>query len=454
MTAGTTPYSIAVDPSGKFAYTANSGSDDVSRYTIDQTTGALVPAGTVAAGTSPRSVTVDPTGKYAYVTNYGSCTVLVYTIDPASGALTAAGTIAARSGPMSISIAAGSSAVKYTPKAAYVANAGSNSVSQYTIGTSGALTPMTLATVATGTSPHSVIVDPSGKFAYVANYNSNNVSAYTIDPVTRALTPAGGSPFAAGTSPTAVSIDPSGRFVYVSNYGWPSFGSVSAYTVNALTGALTAIAGSPFGAGNGSSSLDVDPSGRFVYVTNLLNDTITAFSIDPATGALASIQGLSVTNARPVSIAADPTGRFVYAATACGTTWVFGINTATGLLTRADADPGGLCFGAPSAPDALALDPAGRYLYMTPFDVMNQVSAQAIDTSAGTLTAVAGSPFSTGNGTNSVTVDLSGRYAYATGSAGVYQFTIGAVGALTPMTAAPAAAGSGPSSVATTGTIQ
>jgi YVTN family beta-propeller protein len=355
---------------------------------------------------------------------------------------------------MSISIAAGGSAVTYMPKAAYVANAGSNSVSQYTIGTSGALTPMTLATVATGTLPRSIIVDPSGKYAYVANYNSNNVSAYTIDPVTRALTPASGSPFAAGTSPTAVSIDPSGRFVYVSNYGWPSFGSVSAYTVNAATGALTAIAGSPFAAGNGSSSIDVDPSGRFVYTSNLLNDTITAFSINPSTGVLTGLQGLSVTNARPVSIATDPTGRFVYAATACGTTWVFGINTATGSLTRADADPGGLCFGSPNAPDSLAIDPSGRTLYMTGYDVMSQVSAQAIDKAAGTLTAVAGSPFSTGNGTNSVTVDLSGKYVYATGSAGVYQFTIGAAGALTPMTAATAAAGSSPASVTTFGTIQ
>jgi 6-phosphogluconolactonase len=38
--AGSGPISVAVDPSGKFAYVANGGGG-VSAYTIDSTTGAL-----------------------------------------------------------------------------------------------------------------------------------------------------------------------------------------------------------------------------------------------------------------------------------------------------------------------------------------------------------------------------------------------------------------------------
>ena len=59
---------------------------------------------------------------------------------------------------------------------AYVANAGSNNISQYTIGTDGALTAMGTATVAAGTIPSSVTVDPSGKNVYVANSGSSNIS--------------------------------------------------------------------------------------------------------------------------------------------------------------------------------------------------------------------------------------------------------------------------------------
>lgn len=35
------PTSVAVDPSGKFAYVANNGSSDVSAFTINTATGAL-----------------------------------------------------------------------------------------------------------------------------------------------------------------------------------------------------------------------------------------------------------------------------------------------------------------------------------------------------------------------------------------------------------------------------
>jgi YVTN family beta-propeller protein len=70
-----------VDPAGKFAYVTNSGSNDVSMYTIDATTGALTSMGTIAAGTDPVSVAVDPAGKFAYVTNSGSNDVSMYTIN-------------------------------------------------------------------------------------------------------------------------------------------------------------------------------------------------------------------------------------------------------------------------------------------------------------------------------------------------------------------------------------
>lgn len=41
-------------------------------------------------------------------------------------------------------------------------------------------------------------------YAYVANLNSNNISAYTINATTGALTAIAGSPFAAGTQPFSV----------------------------------------------------------------------------------------------------------------------------------------------------------------------------------------------------------------------------------------------------------
>jgi 6-phosphogluconolactonase len=58
FSAGTNPVAGAVDYSGKFLYVVNQGSNDVSAYSIDQTTGSLTPltTPTFAAGMQPVSI--------------------------------------------------------------------------------------------------------------------------------------------------------------------------------------------------------------------------------------------------------------------------------------------------------------------------------------------------------------------------------------------------------------
>ena len=86
---------------------------------------------------------------------------------------------------------------------AYVANVNASTVSEYTIGTGGALTPMTPATVTTGTSPVSVTVDPTGKYAYVANGIASTVSEYTIG-TGGTLTPMTPATVTTGSGPVSV----------------------------------------------------------------------------------------------------------------------------------------------------------------------------------------------------------------------------------------------------------
>jgi YVTN family beta-propeller protein len=47
----------------------------------------------LAAGQFPTSVAVHPSGKFVYVTNFGSNTVSMYSIDATTGALTLIGTV-------------------------------------------------------------------------------------------------------------------------------------------------------------------------------------------------------------------------------------------------------------------------------------------------------------------------------------------------------------------------
>ena len=120
---------------------------------------------------------------------------------------------------------------------------------------------------------------------------------------------------AAGTSPQGVAVDPSGRFVYVSNR---SSATVSMYSIDQSTGALTSIT-TAVAAGSNPSGVACDPSGRFVYVSN--DSTVSMYSINQSTGALTSITTAVASGSGPGGAAIDPTGRFVYV-TNLGTTTV------------------------------------------------------------------------------------------------------------------------------------
>ncbi|MHB8921149.1 MAG: lactonase family protein, partial [Halothiobacillus sp.] len=137
--------------------------------------------------------------------------------------------------------------------------------------------------------PNSVTVNPAGTFAYVTNFGGG-VSAYSINASTGALTPAG-SPVATGTNPTSVTVNPAGTFAYVANQNdGAGNGTVSAYSINASTGALTPVAGSPFAAGTYATSVTVNPAGTFVYVANGGDSNVSAYSLS-ATGALTAVTG-------------------------------------------------------------------------------------------------------------------------------------------------------------------
>jgi 6-phosphogluconolactonase len=219
------PQGIAIDPAGKFVYTANSDDNTVSMFTINQTTGVLAPTtpAAVPTGWSPSSVTVHPSGKFAYAANQDDDTISMYTIDPNTGVLTptSPATVPTGFSPFGVT-------VDPSGKFAYVPNAYDfrNVVSQYTIDpVTGVLTPNTPSTVTTGNQPTDVAVDPSGKFAYVVNRSDSTVTMYKIDTSSGNLTPNGTA--SAGITPFRITFDPSGKYVYVANEG----SAVSIYTL-------------------------------------------------------------------------------------------------------------------------------------------------------------------------------------------------------------------------------
>jgi 6-phosphogluconolactonase (cycloisomerase 2 family) len=104
-----------------------------------------------------------------------------------------------------------------------------DTVSQYVLGSSdGSLTPLSVPTVSAGQHPFSIAVEPTGEYVYVCNYGSNTISQYrigsdgtlsAIGSGTGALIPMTTPKVASGNSPAALTIDPTGKFLYATDRG-------------------------------------------------------------------------------------------------------------------------------------------------------------------------------------------------------------------------------------------
>ncbi len=148
---------MAVDPSDRFAYVANQGSNNISGYFIDPTSGALGPLAMspFAAGAGGvNSVTVDPNGQSSSW----------------QGMVDFSFTALISSRPMNFS----------------------------------GLTPVSGSPFGGG-NPNFVAVDYTGTFLYAANRTSNDISGYKISS-SSTLTPIPGSPFTAVADPVSIAL--------------------------------------------------------------------------------------------------------------------------------------------------------------------------------------------------------------------------------------------------------
>jgi 6-phosphogluconolactonase len=239
------PFSVAIDPTGRFAYVNNFNVNIISAFTINQTTGALtLIANYTGVSSKPHTITVHPNGKFVYLTNYQNHlvstlgnTISAFTINQTTGALSLINTYATGTQPNVITIHPSGNYV-------YTVNFGS-SITGYPIDqTTGALgTRFDIVFPVSGSQPRSITFDPTGRFAYVANYNQIVVRALKFDQTNGALTPIG-TVSSIGTNPVSVSVDPTGKYVYVVNFNAPTGSPTaygSAYIINQTTGALSAL---------------------------------------------------------------------------------------------------------------------------------------------------------------------------------------------------------------------
>lgn len=172
----------------------------------------------------------------------------------------------------------------------YVADAGTIDALVLNTGTQGPVTIVPGSPFASGTNVY-LTVDPLSRFVFAADEDApGGVFAFTINPSTGVLAAVPGSPFLIGTDSNPVRtgeivVDTSGSFVYVT---LPAAGEVAGFSIDAASGLLTAVPGSPFPAESGAFGIAVNnaPGVNYVYVANQTANSISGYSINATTGAL------------------------------------------------------------------------------------------------------------------------------------------------------------------------
>jgi 6-phosphogluconolactonase len=282
--AGTYPLSVAFSPSGGLLANANAGDGTVSLFSVNQTTGAVTPVSgsPFAAGSyqdQVYSVAFSPGGRLLATVNqpeFGGGTVSVFSVSQTSGALSPVAGSPFTTGSAPTSVA-------FSPSGGLLATANldGDSVSLFSVNeTSGAVTPVAGSPVPAGYAPSTVAFSPSGGLLGTVNAGDSTVSVFSVNQTSGALSPVAGSPFATGsgpaTNPYAVAFSPSGGLLATANRNGDS---VSLFSVNQTSGALTPLAGSPFATGTNPISVAFSPSGALLATSNYDQATVSVFFV-------------------------------------------------------------------------------------------------------------------------------------------------------------------------------
>jgi len=435
FSVGAGPSDVLVDHTGTYLYVINSTDADISGFTITPLTGVLVvnnaatPPYTSGSLNAPTYGTIDPTNTYLYVP-MGNNNVSSFQIT-SNGQLSTPGTVSAVGGATS---SLTNIVINPSDKYAYVVD---NSVTPsniyaFQVGTGGALGPAIESAVTAGNTSFGMTIDPTSTLLAVDNNFSNTISLFSIGS-TGALTSV--VPANTGTGPLFLALDIGTAAAAVAPAevvtANKTSGDISAFT--AASGVLTVDTNSPYPgvAGNFQIGSSVTGSGFFTgsgsvaklagYGYNPANSP----AIVPATNSPVPFTGFAG------SVIADASNQFLYAADISNAeVETYGYNPTTNTLgTSAVATIPGV-----TALQALASDPQANVVFALS---SNGNITQILPSSNGAL-VVNPSPYTYQSfaGTNWTmgAVDASGQYFLAVDSVAnkIHMYSIAAVGSGNP----------------------
>lgn len=277
----------------------------------------------------------------------------------------------------------------------------------------------------------------STDYVYVANATTNTVAGFAVG--TDTLTAVSNSPYSLSVTPTALAVNPDNTILYVASSAF-----IYAYAISS-TGSLSLLNNGFYVANANVVSMDISPDGQWLFALDGNGISVDEFQINNTTGVLTQQVGAaySITTSVvvPHAIKVAPSGGFVFVALGTAGDLVFTLNESTGVLASSQQL---LPSSTTTSDNALAVSSSSNYLYIARSGTNGGLAVYSIASGTGALSSISGSPYSAGTQPYSVAINLAGTAVYVAnrGDSSISAYTIGSSGTLTAVSGSPFTAGS------------
>jgi len=164
---------------------------------------------------------------------------------------------------------------------------------------------------------HSVYTSPDNRFAISSDLGLDEVLVYRFDPENGTLAP-NTPPFVKvnpGAGPRHFGFHTSGKFGYVINEMQSTVTVFSYEPARGTMHMLQTVSTLPkdFEGESTAAAVQVHPSGKFLYGSNRGHDSIAVFAIHKRKGTLTPLEYAATLGKTPRDFAVDPTGSYLFA---------------------------------------------------------------------------------------------------------------------------------------------
>jgi 6-phosphogluconolactonase len=300
--------------------------DNLFLYRLNARSGEMTRVAGFPGGVRPGYLTISPDHRHLYAINaslefQGRSTgsVRAFGIDQGSGGLSLLNEQPSEgAGPCYVSLAG---------NAALVANYFGGTVGALPIGPDGQLGPAAAVDQHVGSGPHKnqdrahahcIRPDPAGRFALAVDLGTDQVLAYPLSaaPPRLQLPPQVAFTARPGAGPRHLAWHPNGRWAYLIN---ELNSTVTALGYDAAAGRLTELHTLPalpadYAGPNSCADIHVSPDGRFVYGSNRGHDSLVVYAVDAGSGRLTLVEHVSTQGKTPRNFTLSPDGRLLLVA--------------------------------------------------------------------------------------------------------------------------------------------